>query len=298
MKHSLTIALLSLLLVACGSGGGDELRLKGHFEHLQQTQLYVYSTAGSFSRVDTIQVVRGDFTYTCRLKEPTVLSIVYPNFGETLLVGAPGETLRYKADVSNLRHAQIKGSAANDSLSAFRLRWAAESLPRQRKAAADYISRHPADMASLALFQRYFEQAEVITKAPTAKLLVAIVKAQPKLESVRELRDRLTPLLTTAVGACAPKLLPQAGHPALLIFTLNSQMLSGQLRAMAQRHTEGTDVVFQEICADNCDFDSLRLRYGLRYLPGSLLMDAQGTIVARDINPMKLESELKRFKQK
>lgn len=285
-----------LLLAACHRTPSDQLRLKGHFDHLQQAQIFIYSDSPLFCRVDTIQVVGGDFDYRCHLSEPTVLTIVYPNFSETLLVGEPGQTLRYKADVSNLRHAEIKGSTPNDSLSAFRQRYAAEPLERQQKAAEKYIRQHPNDWAALALFQHYFERAECYHKEPLSSLLSALVKAHPQHQGLQALKQRITPILHTAVGAKAPELLPEKGKPALLIFTLNSQMLSGQMRAIAKRLTEErNDIAYEDICADNRDFDSLRTHYGIRYIPSNLLLDAKGCVKARDIAPNQIEKELKRL---
>lgn len=284
-----------LLLAACESTPADQARVKGHFEHLQQAQLFIYSDDAAYNRVDTVQIVGGDFSYSCTLQEPTVLTIVYPNFSETMLVAEPGHTLKYKADVSNLRHASISGTAANDSLSAFRQRYADKPLDRQQRAAELYIRQHPDDMASVALFIKYFERAEVLTTT-TGQLLRALAKAHPTHQGVQTLNQRLRPLLLTAVGAKAPANVTRGSLPALLIFTLSTQYQSNELRRRAEEATEDGRVRLEEIKADNRDLDSLRQRYGVRYIPGSLLIDAKGRITARDIKPDKIGAAVEKMK--
>lgn len=281
--------------MACESTPSDQARVKGHFEHLQQAQLYIYSDDAAYNRVDTVQIVGGDFSYSCTLHEPTVLTIIYPNFSETMLVAEPGHTLKYDADVSNLRHATITGTAANDSLSAFRQHYADKSLERQQRAAEQYIRQHPEDMASVALFIKYFERAEVLTTT-SAQLLQALVKAHPSHEGVQALSQRLRPLLHTAVGAKAPATVTRGSLPALLIFTLSTQYQSNELRRRAEEATEDGRVRLEEIKADNRDLDSLRQRYGVRYIPGSLLIDAKGRITARDIKPDKIGAAVEKMK--
>lgn len=289
-------ALLLLLLVACKNTPADQARVEGHFEHLQQAQLFVYSDDAAFNRVDTVQIVGGDFSYSCTLHEPTVLTMVYPNFSETMLVAEPGHTLKYKADVSNLRHATISGTAANDSLSAFRQRYADKPLERQQRAAEQYIRQHPQDMASVALFIKYFERAEVHTTT-TAQLLQTLVQAHPSHQGVQALSQRLRPLLRTAVGAQAPKDLTQGSLPAVLIFTLSTQYQSTELRRRAEEATADGSVRLEEIRADDRDLDSLRQRYGVRYIPGCIVIDAKGHIVARDLKPDKIAARVRDVKR-
>lgn len=291
------LVLLAMMVAACSGGPADGTRLKGHFDHLQQAQLFVYSDDAAFGRIDTINVSGGDFEYTCTVHEPMVLTIVYPNFSETMFVAEVGDDLEYDADVSNLRMVSIKGTAANDSLTAFRQRHAEASIPLQRKAAEAYIRQHPGDMAAVALFMKYFEQAERIEAEPTATLLALLQKAQPKHQGVSAMARRMKPLLQSAIGAKAPETLTRGGLPALVIFTLSSQYASTTLANAARECTDGTNVRLEQLSGDCCDLDSLRRTCGMRYIPGNILIDEDGTIVARDIPFNELATHVKKLQK-
>lgn len=275
------IALAAMLVAACGGAEEGHLHIKGHFEHLQQATMYAYSDAPSCTKIDTIQVVNGDFEYDCLVDEPTVMTIVYPNFTEMVFIAEPTSTLKYDADVNNLRHASMTGTAANDSLTSFRKRYATESFSTQQKAAADYIRKHPADVASIALFAQYFERAEKITHKPTAALLTALRKAHSQNKSVMHLAERMQPILHTAIGANPADSLLKP-H-ALYIFTLSAQYRSSDLRRVATECTSDSTVKLIEVSLDTMDLHTARLRYGLRNIPGSILLNEEGSVVDRDI---------------
>ncbi len=275
---------LAVLLAACRRAAPGQAEISGSFDHLQQAQLYVYGEGADFQRFDTINVVQGDFHYTTPLSEPTVLTLMFPNFSETMFVAEPGVALTYEADAKHLLQAEVSGSEANDSLTAFRLRHATEPLAAQRKDAEAYIRRRPADMASVALFQKYFVRVETLQAEPTTALLALLCKALPRHNGLAALRQRLTPQLRTATGAKAPALLTKGGLPAAYVFTLGTQYESTQLLQEIRRQAEARGGVrVEEIKADDRDFDSLRHTYGLRYVPGCLIIDAKGRIAARDL---------------
>lgn len=293
-----------MLTFMAGCLGVDKntARLKGRFKHLQQAQIFIYSDAPAFGRLDTINVIGGSFDYRTPLSEPTVLTIMYPNFSETILVAEPGVVLTLEADANNLRDTKVSGSAANDSLSAFRKRHSSETPEIQRKAAEAYISKHPADMASVALFIKYFVQSETLYAEPTTTLLRLLTKAMPDHTGLRTIGNHLRPLLRTAVGAKAPAELTKKPLPAVITFTLATQYQSGEMmrqidRAVTERDSlkpKPKHISVDEIKVDDCDLDSLRQAYGLRYVPGNILIDSRGRITARDLPINKLVDAVKR----
>lgn len=272
------------------------VRLKGHFEHLQTAVLYVYGSDG-FDRVDTVNIVNGDFDYRCNLEEPTVLSLMYPNFSETMFVAEPGTVCKYKADVSNLRHARITGTAANDTLTEFRKRYAERPLMEQQRAAEQYIRNNPGDIAALALFQRYFERAEEIHKNPTSALLELLRKNQSTRKAVKTLYQRMNPLMATSIGAKVRKdVMPPDSLPALVIFTISNQSKSYDLRRRAAEIMDKYGLYLKDVALDDKDIDSICIRYGMRYVPGCLLIDSKGIVRARDVEPDKLNEAAKKLK--
>lgn len=280
-----------VLISACNSAEEGHVHIKGHFEHLQQTTLFIYSDDTSTGGVDTIQVVGGDFEYDCQLTEPTVMTLVYPNFTDLVFVAEPTTMLKYHADANKLMHASISGTAANDSLTAFRHRYAAKPLSAQQKAAESYVRQHPDDPASIALFAQYFERAQVVNHEPASSLLALLSKAHTKNKGVALMSNRMTPLLQTGIGAkpSADLLKPST----LYIFTLSTQYQSAEMRRVATEATENSAINLVEISLDTLDFNAARLKYGLRYIPGNLLLDKEGRIADRDIPADRLKEALK-----
>lgn len=291
------------LIASCSGADKDTARLKGSFKHLQQAQMFVYSDAQAFNRFDTITVKGGDFDYSTPLSEPTVLTILYPNFSETYFVAEPGAVLKMKADAANLQEARITGSAANDSLTAFRERYSAAKPSEQQKAAEAYIRQHPGDMAAVALFVKYFERAEILHAEPTATLLKMLVKAHPQHKGLFAIKQRMEQMLPTAIGSKAPKKMTEGGVPVAYVFTLSSHYNSNEMQRLVNTTVEELKDRIErpatlrvvEISADNCDLDSLCRAYGLHYLPSNILIDAQGTIVSRDVNNDNISKALRRL---
>lgn len=291
------------LIASCSDADKDTARLKGSFKHLQQAKIFVYSDAQAYNRFDTITVKGGDFDYSTPLSEPTVLTILYPNFSETYFVAEPGVVLKMKADAANLQTAQITGSAANDSLSAFRERYSSERPSVQQKAAEDYIRKHPGDMAAVALFVKYFERGEILRAEPAATLLRMLVKAHPQHKGLFAIKQRMEQMLPTAIGSKAPAEMTEGGVPVAYVFTLSSQYKSNEMmrqvnatvEELKERIERPTTLRVVEVAADNRDLDSLCRAYGLHYLPSNILIDAQGTIVSRDVNNDDISKALRRL---
>lgn len=298
LSHSITalsMVIATMLLAACGGAEEGHVVIKGYFKHLQQATLFVYNDSPTCTKYDTIQVINGEFEHDCQVSEPTVMTIVYPNFTDMVFLAEPTTELEYEADVSDLRHASLTGTEANDSLTNFRQRYATESLATQQKAAENYIRKRPEDLASIALFAQYFERADKIKKEPASSLLLALKKAHPKNTAVRAMCNRMEAQLQTAIGAKTSEEL--LSRKALYIFTLSSQYSSNDLRRVAEECTSDSIVKLVEVCLDTLDIHSARMKYGLRYIPGNLLIDAEGCIVDRDVPGDRLREVVETLKK-
>ena len=95
MRHKLfLLALLSVLLVSCGTDG-KHFKFEGRFLHLNQGEFYLYSEDGAVSGIDTIKVEGGRFAYEMACDHPATLVLVFPNFSATTYLRGAGEDCFY-----------------------------------------------------------------------------------------------------------------------------------------------------------------------------------------------------------
>ena len=70
------IAICALLFVSCSSRRG-RFRMEGHFLHMNQGRLLVYSNDGIINGIDTINISGGRFSYEIPCNELGTLMIVF-----------------------------------------------------------------------------------------------------------------------------------------------------------------------------------------------------------------------------
>ena len=294
-----------------------------------QAQIYAYSEDQLAAGVDTIRIEGGDFVYERTLDHPVVLTLLYPNFSQTYIVAEPGQTVTMKGDASKLSEAKITGTDENELLTDFRLQQSeletADQTTKARLAAAHFIRSNPSTLAAVAVFRRYFASQKDPDAALTRSLLAELAKAQPQSESVATLRQRLDriaacspgqPLpdfsLTTIDGAPVRRA-DFSGRPLVVVFSASwtgTSSVGNTLRRLRRAYGNRLALLFVSFdmsvdecrarttrdsvaCPIVCDglaFSSPAARtLGVRYVPGNLLMNASGTIVARDLQPEELE---------
>lgn len=95
-KHLCLLALLSLLLVSCGTDS-KHFKFEGRFLHLNQGEFYLYSEDGAVSGIDTIKVEGGRFAYEMACEAPTTLILVFPNFSRQPIFAEPGRPFPFMA---------------------------------------------------------------------------------------------------------------------------------------------------------------------------------------------------------
>lgn len=195
-----------LIIAACGPDGHHG-RVEGKIEGINQAQIQAYvddSVPGDAGRLDTIEIRRGKFSYTRSITQPVILTLLYPNFSSTTFVLEPGHTVRLKGDGNRLGEIEVDGNDDNNLLTEFRHRTNEKSESEVLREAATFIRSHPATAAATILFREHYANRETIETTPTEALLDALKKAQPDDHVVRQLDQRLRPLLATAPGRPLP----------------------------------------------------------------------------------------------
>lgn len=334
MKRVSTILplLLSLpLLAACGPRDGH-VRLKGEFKNLNTAEFYVFQEENA-ARIDTVRIKGGKFSCDIPLEEECVLTMLYPNFSRTYVIAAPGQTVVLHASAEHLQEAEVTGSDENERFTKFRLAQIGKPEGDVRLAAQQYIRDNAKHADAVAAFIAFFAAQAAPPKAETEAMLDVLRKGRPKDRTVTALENRLRPLLKTAAGSPVPALkLPladgttqdihqlRAGRPMLITFFASWTQNHEALRALRRaRRAYGSDklatlsvsldlsressdqlierdTIPAPIVFDGKAFESPVARtLGVRYVPGFILLDAQGRVVARDIKPEALEQELSKI---
>lgn len=325
---ALLLALSALLLAAC-SQPKDKFIFEGKIAGIQQAEFYVYSDDGALSGVDTIRIDDGKFSYECQLTSPAVLTLLYPNFSQTYIVAEPGKTIEMKGDAAKLGEADISGSEENELLTDFRQKQNTLPENNQRLAASEFIRTHTKTLAAVAVFKKYFAYAQAPDAATTRSLLKDLTKAQPRNAALTLMAERLLAQLNGAAGQTLPDFSFEtlagkpvnkaqfSGRPFVVFFTAswagNSRLIAESLRRMhnAYGNRVGAVVLSMDLdrngCKQQMERDSISApvicdgkafqskaaqTLGLRYVPGNLLVNAEGRVVARDLDFDEIEKRL------
>lgn len=323
MRNLTLFSLFLFLLTACGPDkhhGRIEGKLEGINQ--ATIQAFVDdSLSGDKGHLDTITVKRGKFSYDREISGPVILTLLYPNFSSTNVIVSPGQTVKIKGDASRLKELEIDGNDDNLLLTEFRKHSAKLSDSEMKREAATFIRSHAKTLAAVSLFREIFATAEQIEQNPTESLLEELEKSQKDNPIVQQLSNRLKPILKTAVGATLPAFTATDfygetinsssynGKPLMIIFfaqwdgnfylmkryskELQAALGAGRMNMLfvsldAERSllqsSLGVEGLPGKIAFDGKAFSSPLVKtLGVRYVPGNLLIDANGRIIARDI---------------
>ena len=313
------LCLCSLaLLMSCGPGEGS-FRLKGEFKKLSSAQFVIYAQDGSWSKPDTINVADGKFEQDIPLDRPTVMKMLFSNFASMIFVAEPGKTIKVEADASALGVMRIKGTKDNELLTEFRIEQAERKAADRIPAAADFVQKHPTTTAAVGVFYQYF--VEGAGAADLAESLASdLATAQPDDKHVQSLARHVRTAVHTAVGrklgtfearTTAGRTFSTgelSGKPSVVVFWASwnnaSPPVTPLLRAMRRSHADRLNIVSvsldidsvqcrklierdsipQPVLADYRGFSSPAVeQWGIRQVPGCLLIDKNGKITARDL---------------
>lgn len=323
------LCAVSLVLLAACSQPKDRFRLEGSIEGVGQADIYVYADDGYFDGIDTIHIVDGQFTYERTLTQSMVLTILYPNFSQSYIVAEPGAVVEMQGNASKLGEASITGSKENELLTDFRQQVAHKTPADARLAAADFIRQNKSSVAAIAVFKKYYATAESPEPSSTLSLLKTLQQAQPRSAAVASIARRLTPLLATTARQPLPDFTAVdtdgrtvskaslAGRPTVIAVTaswspqcntlypvlrrlhklygarLNLVILSLDLDRRAQLRRLETDSLSLPVICDGRAFDTpAATALGLSQVPGNLLVNAEGQVVARNVETDDLEARV------
>lgn len=321
---------LTFLIVACGVDS-DKFRLQGRLRNMNQGEFWVYSMDGSTDGIDTIPVREGRFSYEIPLRSPSTLVVIFPNYSEQPVFAEPGVEVDIKGDASHLREIAINGTDDNEEMTKLRLELGKLMPPEVPKRVEQFIKENPASPVSVYLLQRYFlmEGGADYKKAQELVELMAIgqpdngqvIKWKKALKGLRNgmLKSKLPAFSAKDVKGRSVSLddLKKQLNVVTVWASWNFQSTDIQRRLQKLKKDYGDKLGVVSVCLDGrpddckqrverdslpwktvCDgrmWDSpLLAKLGVADVPSNLVIDSKGTIVARDLNPAKLEEEIKK----
>ena len=202
-KHLCLLAMLSLLLVSCGTDS-KHFKFEGRFLHLNQGEFYLYSEDGAVSGIDTIKVEGGRFAYEMPCGAPTTLILVFPNFSRQPIFAEPGKTVSIHGDASHLKEMEVKGTKDNELMTAFRLQVANASPPEKRKLASRFIESNPESRVSAFLIKDCFVATPQPDYQEAKRLTRILLPKQDRNGDLARLDKALRSVTSCGVGDKLP----------------------------------------------------------------------------------------------
>lgn len=330
----LSAFFLLLSLTSCGVGSG-RFRIEGRFANINQGEFYVYSPDGGTEGLDTIKVADGRFAYEVALDNKATFVIVFPNYSEQAVFGESGATVKISGDASHLREMEITGTDDNEKLTAFRLNANRLSPPEVVKSVESFVGDNPTSPVSLWLINKYLILTSQPDYARALRLTGVMAKADPKNGQVARLRKQLESLKSSEAGSRLPDFTVKdidgrdvkrtALNGKVNVVSLwaswsyDSQNQLRKLKAMRKdygkdlglltvsvdarpeefrKRTEHDSLDWPLVCDGKMWDTPLLKKLGLATVPGSVIADGSGKIIARNLNDeqmkQKIESILKK----
>ena len=323
---------LALLLSASCSGGGKTMVIKGSFKNLKQGQFYAYSYSPEWDAFDTIPVEGGSFEFQHEISDTTIIVLQYPNFMQTPLVAIPGKTVKVKGNANDLARTDVSGNEENELLSQFR-KEVFELTPEQKTDYAEkFITEHPGSFAAVVLLYDYFLNKDDLDWNKTDKLFQLIKKNAPNRPLTHLIEGQLKPMLRCKTGNTLPpftattlkkeKINNATFKGKWLLVNIWATWERGMCTSVAKARKVSLPYAKKlkllNICLDAdtvscnlviqrdsltgynvCDCQSwespLVKAFGVRFIPGNILVDGTGKVVARDIEEENLEEKLRKY---
>ena len=330
MSRRIYIILLGtlLLLASCSTRSGW-FRIEGHFLHMNQGQLLVYSPDGTINGIDTIKISGGRFSYEIPCTKPTMLMLVFPNFSEQPVFAESGKSVDIKADASHLKTMEIKGTKDNELMTDFRMQTEQMAPPDVAHHAELFISDHLKSPVCEYLLRRYFVMSMKPDYTKANALLDKMIAEQKNNGRLLQLKNDIKSMQSAGTGMA----LPSFSAEGINGLTANSSDLKGhvavittcstwayesmnQLRQLKKKRREtGNAFNVVTICIDGsaeqmrlstqrdsipwpivCDelmFESPFVsKLGLYRVPGNIVINKQGHVVDRDLDTQALLSKI------
>lgn len=329
MKQVITLLFLALLLVSCGTRKGY-FSIEGQFMNLNQGEFYVYSNDGIINGVDTIHVKGGLFALEIPCAKEGTLMIVFPNFTEQPIFAESGESVKIKGDASHLKEMEVSGTEANELMTKFRLATSTSSPPETKKTAEHFIRDNASSPVALYLLRKYFVTQESASSLKKAKELIGeILKEQPKNGNAVKMEKQIKMLLTSNIGSKLPSFTATdikgntvsqsllKGKKAIIYTWANwnydSENVAQRINEMVRESAgnvaalgislssskeecladmERFEMSVPTVCDENMFDGALVNQLGLRIVPGNIILDAGGKVIARNVSISELKNYL------
>lgn len=318
----------TMFLTSCGVGSGH-FRLEGKLLHMNQGEFYVYSPDGGFDGIDTIKVEGGRFTFETPCQDNFTIMVVFPNFSEQPVFAESGKSVEIKGDASHLKQMTIKGTKANEQMTAFRKDVADATPPVEAKQAEQFIRNHPESVVGVYLVKKYFVTSSQPDFKKAYTLMELMAKEQPKNGQLMKMMTLVKQLKSAGVGDMLPtftaydtngRLVSSAdlsSSPVTVIttwatYSYDSQSLQRDLQ-QRQRKAKGKlklmsmcldaskkdckdvlkrdSISWPNICTGDMLEDKTLLKLGLTSIPDNIVLQ-NGKIVARSLKKQELTAKL------
>lgn len=325
------LASFLLLLSSCGPKSG-QFRIEGRFRNLNNGEFYIYSTDGSLKDMDTIKVADGRFSYETALQDEGTFILLFPNLSEQAIFGQSGATAKIEGDASHLKEMEVTGTDDNKLYTQFRKRANRLTPPEVAQAASEFVKDNPQSPVSLYLVRRYFLQTDRPDYSEASRLLGLMQKADPQNGLAITLKKQVDRLCAAAVNSSLPAFsaVDTKGNAvgsanlkakANIInvwasWNYESNNLQVEIKQLKKKY--GADLSVMSICLDasladcknNMTRDSitwpnicdgkmwqspLAAQLGLAAVPGNIVIDRNGKVVARNLNSQRLSEQVERL---
>lgn len=319
---------LTLIIVSCGSEGG-RFRLEGKIKNLNQGEIFIYSHEGVTEGMDTISIVDGKFVYEVDLGSPATFVFMFSNFSENVVFGEQGKTVSIKGDAYNLKEMEIKGTKDNELMTAFRLRANKLSPPELPILAEQFIRENPKSVACLYIIDRYFIRVTEPNYHKARELVNVILTVDANNVKAVSIAHHLDKLIASDIGETLPSFYATDIYGANVsnkdlsakvniihlwaTWNYDSRAMMRSLREVRKEHGDSIDVA--SIClapkSDDCrkaiEHDSINWHVicdsmmwksplldtlGLAVIPGTIVCDKNGMILARNLTIPKLRETI------
>ena len=165
----------ALCAIFCGCRDKNTFRLRGEFEHLRQSEFYIYSTDGGLNRTDTLHILEGQFDWQIPLSREATFYVVFPNLSEQVVFAEPGDVIDMHGDAEELRATFVEGSEDNELLSRFRVEHLDDNPAQLQDAMEEFISLNPESRVSTHLRRQISLQNAALSKLRVGQTLPPIV---------------------------------------------------------------------------------------------------------------------------
>lgn len=203
MRTTIYAILAAMLLVACGTDK-RHFAIDGRLLNLNQGEFYVYSPDADITKVDTIKVQAGRFSYITECDRPMTLMIVFPNFTEQPVFAEPGKEVDIKGDASHLKELTVKGTKANELMNEFREQILSVSPPEAKRLARQFVEDHPKSIVGQYLVRKYFLQDAQPDYGVALQLIKTMLAQQPENAYLQRLKERVLACTTLNAGMPVP----------------------------------------------------------------------------------------------